>query len=215
MYANLSNRQIKSLEGQVSGKRREILKNYFISISFIYTIFFAFLNYFTDSGEFINTFVVVLIDMLGSLVYFKLYLEDYRRDIINYHYTNKNRKKLYKKLLDKNINKKIALSLYKMLIFLIVMLILIIYYNLSNIFGNAKYIRLSNAIDFAMFYMSIIVCNILLEGGHERIKYNLKLIKSYTKRFSLINYLIIIGVVFYQLYSLISNIKLLIAKCKI
>lgn len=203
----------RKINGIIRGKRKELLKNYFCSLSFIYMIGFASLHYFLDEGSiFLNTFGVVLIEMIASFIYYTLYLSQSRRDEINIACENKKIEKTYKiPLINKNIGEEGSISAFKMILFLICFLIMILYYGIvGNISKEVEFMSPSNAFEFIMFFVSIAYFDVFWEGGVKKFYSNFKRNRNITKEDKRYKktffYIILCAVAVYQLYDFILDI---------
>ncbi|MBU3227356.1 hypothetical protein [Clostridium algidicarnis] len=203
----------RRINGLIRRETRKLLKKYFCSLSFIYMIGFAFLHYFFDEDSiFLNTFGVVLIEMIASFTYYKLYLLQRKRDAINIVCENKKIQKPYKvPLIDKNIGEEGTIAAFKMVLFLICSFMMTLYYGIGGyIFKKVEFMSLSNAFEFGMFFISVAYFDVFWEGGVKKFYSNFKRMRNITeedKRYKKIMfYVFLCFVAVYQLYVFISDI---------
>lgn len=158
----------RKIEAIVRIERKKLLKNYFCSVSFIYMILFASLHYFFDKDSiFLTTFGIVIIDLIASYIYFKLFLLQSRRDGINITYEHKKLEKRYKlPLIDRTNTQETTISMFKMIILLLSYIVLSFYYLIyGNLIKKVEFMSVPNSIECVMFFISIAYFDIFFEGG--------------------------------------------------
>lgn len=219
MSRDLINRKtLRKIRGMINGEIKEIVKKYFLSLSFFYMISFAFLHYILDKDSiFLTTFGVVIFDMVASCIYYTLYILQYRWDKLNIAHENKKIEKPYKiPLIDKNNGEAETISAFKMILFFICAMFLSVYYFFFGyVLHDVKFMSISNSFEFSMFFMSVAYFDLFFEGGFGKLRFNLRRIKFLTRDDILIKklgfYLLLLSVAIYQIYAYGTDIILLVS----
>lgn len=202
-------RKIKAIK---KNRTREVLINYFVSFSFLYMLLFAGIHYFKDDDAlFINTFGVVIIDVVASLIYYILLIKQIGRNQINICYENKKKTQPFPvSLIDKNLGENGTISAFKMIIFIIVLILLSIYCLISVYYlSKAPFMSINNALDFVMFFISIAYFDLFWEGGIKKLSFNFRRVLYLTSEdnffIKTIFFSLLSIVAMYQLYTFIID----------
>lgn len=202
----------RQINGMVKGKMKKCILEYLISLPFIYSLIFATAHYFCDGNSFINTYVLVIIDIMANAFYYSLYIAQYKRNLINDYFINKKQGYAFKiPLIDKEIRVSDTINAFRISFFSIFSVLYIIYlyfYNCS--IGESQFMSIKDSFDYIMFFISIAYFNVYWDGGYKRFVSNLKSIKLITKNDNFLKkytfYLVLIFVATYQIYICISDV---------
>lgn len=209
----INRRKMKTINGHTKEEFRECIQEYAFSFSVVYSLIFATVHFFGDKDSlFINTYGIFAIDLLANIVYCILYSIQYKRNLINKHLENKNEPCCFRTpLLNENEEKSSTVNAYKMLLFLLVTMVYVVYLYVYKFFtGTSRFMDVSNALDYVMFFMSIAYFDFFWDVGYKKFGSNLKSIKSITKEDKILRkyafYFVLLVVAIYQCYSFISDI---------
>lgn len=208
----ISRKKYRQINGMVKSKTKRCILAYLLSFSFIYSLTFATTHYFYDGNSFINTYGLVIIDIMANALYYFLYIVQYKRNLINDYFRNKKQEYVFKiPLIDKEIRMSDMINSFRICFFIIISILYTIYLNVySPLIGKFQFMDMSDAFDYIMFFVSIAYFNVYWDGGYKNFLSNLKNIKSITENDKFLKkymfYLILIFVAAYQIYTSISDV---------
>lgn len=164
-------KKLKRINKQKKRKNEEVFHNYFLSISYIYMVVFAVLHYFLDKdSHFINTFGVLIINIIANFIYLKIVVKEFEISESNNYFRRINKSEFCKQSL---INKKSEgqeIVAFKVVFILALVFVYILCCTLSK---KIEFMDSKNAFDFMMFYLSTIYIDAFWNGRSKKLLSNL------------------------------------------